>query len=169
MGVCLLFNKYRYLYINYPIGYCDSYCQDNKICTKESNMLRLILVVRCLQLNYAKERNQRDEKNSYCLLLAMEDDERIQDFFIQTNNPPFNSILEVFKIIKKHSKKNILYTNDITNYFKDNCIGGNPSGFTDEIWIIGGPSTIKNYNFEFGSLFVLFNIGGGSDHQQERD
>ncbi len=62
----------------------------------------------------------RDSNLSYCLLLAMEDDERIQDFFIKSNNPPLDSIIEVLKIIKKFSKKNVLYTSEISSYFKDN-------------------------------------------------
>lgn len=62
----------------------------------------------------------RDGKASYCLLFAMEEDERIQEFFINSNNPPFNTIVEIFKIIKKFSKKNILYTTEIAEYLKKN-------------------------------------------------
>ena len=62
----------------------------------------------------------RDGKESFCLLLAMEEDERIQNFFIHSNNPTFNSIVEIFKVIKKVSKKNTLYTTEISNYFKNN-------------------------------------------------
>lgn len=61
----------------------------------------------------------RDDKISYCLLLAMEDDQEIQKFFINSNNPPFNDILELFKIIKKITKKNILYTDQINDHLRD--------------------------------------------------
>lgn len=62
----------------------------------------------------------RDDNTSYCLLLAMDEDREIQKYFINSNNPPFNYIVELFKIIKKEIKKNILYTDHIHDYFKDN-------------------------------------------------
>ena len=54
----------------------------------------------------------RDNKISYCLLFTFEDDEKIQDFFIQSKNPSLESIIDVLKIIKKISLNNLLYAND---------------------------------------------------------
>lgn len=54
----------------------------------------------------------RDGKTSYCLLLHLTDDERIQQFFIESKNPSFEDLATVLDNIIVNSKRKPLYTDD---------------------------------------------------------
>lgn len=55
----------------------------------------------------------RDGKTGFCLLLYMEQDERIQKFFIKSSNPPLEDLLEILTLLKNECKKGTVYTNEL--------------------------------------------------------
>ncbi|MCG8570734.1 MAG: RecQ family ATP-dependent DNA helicase [Spirochaetes bacterium] len=55
----------------------------------------------------------RDKEISYCLLLYLEDDEKIQRFFIESANPPFSHLIAVFQKLKNKAKKGDIYADQL--------------------------------------------------------
>ncbi len=64
----------------------------------------------------------RDGKNAKCLLLAYDEDIKIQDFFIKAKNPSYEDIEEVFQRIKKLSAKKTIYSKNIDELITANNI-----------------------------------------------
>lgn len=57
----------------------------------------------------------RDGKTSFCLLQYMEQDVKIQQFFIDSKNPPLELLRSVLAKIVKNSKKRLLYDDETLN------------------------------------------------------
>jgi ATP-dependent DNA helicase RecQ len=54
----------------------------------------------------------RDNKTSFCLLMYLDDDVRIQEFFIKSSNPKLKELIDVYNMIKKAGQNNIIYADD---------------------------------------------------------
>ncbi len=54
----------------------------------------------------------RDGRTSYCLLMYLDEDIRIQEFFIKSSNPALAELTEVFEMIKKRARDNLVYADD---------------------------------------------------------
>lgn len=61
----------------------------------------------------------RNGKTSYCLLFALDEDERLQKFFITSNSPSFDKVNHFFNIVKQAASKKVIYSDDLKYYFKD--------------------------------------------------